>query len=164
MELRDEKGARRTHPFATTMLRPAPHITRSVIRLLADPRPSRKSTLPTARSLHHQPFIHPSLVSRNSIPAASVSASSSRFPTQDGFEGPQTRSFTSTSRNSARYLRSDDRHRKATIRRPFVGITDDDLPRKDRRANPFLPFQASSLVDALVTTIVGVGISESCKL
>lgn len=41
-------------------------------------------------------------------------------------------------------------------------MTDDELPRKDRRANPFLPFQASSFVDALVTTIVGVGISESC--
>jgi hypothetical protein len=43
-------------------------------------------------------------------------------------------------------------------------MTDDDLPRKDRKANPFLPFQASSFVDAFVTTIVGVGISESCKL
>ena len=41
-------------------------------------------------------------------------------------------------------------------------MTDHELPRKDRRANPFLPFQASSFVDALVTTIVGVGISESC--
>jgi len=143
---------------------PAPHITRSAVRLLADPRPSQKLTLPTARSLHQHPLIHPSLVSRSPISGASVFASGSRFLTQEGVKGLQTRSFTSTNRNSARYLRSDDRHQKAAIKRPLVGVTDDDLPRKDRRANPFLPFQASSLVDALVTTIVGVGISESYQL
>jgi len=146
------------------MLRPAPRATRSTIRLLADPKPSQNLTLRNARSLHQCPLVHPSLVLRNQIPDASNFTQSLRLPAWGGVGGLQTRSFASTSRNSARYLRSDDRHRRGAGNRPLVGITNDDLPRKDRKANPFLPFQASSFVDALVTTIVGVGISESCKL
>lgn len=142
------------------MLRPAPRITRSAVRLLADSKPSRNLTLPNARPLCQYSIVHPSLVSRNPISAAPIPAPTLRLPTQGGVEGLQTRSFASTSRNPARHLRSDDRHRKATVNRPLVAMADDDLPRKDRRANPFLPFQASSFVDALVTTIVGVAISE----
>jgi len=145
------------------MLRPAPRITRSAVRLLADSKPSWNLTLPNARPLCQYPIVHPSLVLRNPISAAPIPAPTLRLPTQGAVEGLQTRSFASTSRNSARHLRSDNRYGKATVNRPLVGMTDDDLPRKDRRANPFLPFQASSFVDALVTTIVGVGISESCK-
>ena len=146
------------------MLRSAPRATRSAVRLLADSRPSRNLTPPNARSPHQCLLVHPSLVLRNQIPAVSVSAQTLRPPTQGGVEGPQTRSFMSTSRNSARYLRSDDRHQKAIGKRPLVGMTDDDLPRKDRKTNPFLPFQASSFVDAFVTTMVGVSISKPRKL
>ena len=153
----------RTRPLTTIMLRPAPRITRSTTRLLADSKPCQNLTLPNARSLCQYPLVHPSLVLRNPISAASIPAPALRHPTQGGVEGLQTRSFASTSRNSARHLRSDDRRRKAAVSRPFAGMTDDDLPRKDRKANPFLPFQASSFLDAFVTTIVGVGISESCK-
>ena len=141
------------------MLRPAPRTTRSAVRLLADSKVSQKLTPPNARSLHCQ---YPSLISRNPASAASTSASTSRPLTQAGVEGLQTRSFTSTSSNFLRHPRSGD-HRRATVNRPSVDSTHDDLPRKARKANPFLPFQASSFVDAFVTTIVGVGISESCQ-
>lgn len=143
------------------MLRPAPRVARSAVRLLADSKFPQTLTPPNARSLCQYPHVHPSLVLRNPTSAASISAPTLRLTAQGGVEGFQTRSFASTSGNSARY-RSDDRHRKPVRSRPLVGMTDDELPRKDRRANPFLPFQASSFVDALVTTIVGVGISESC--
>jgi hypothetical protein len=158
----DGKPAGRTHLLATTMLRQTPRISRSTVRLLADPKPSQKSALPNARSLHQQrTLVHPCRFSRNPVSVASTSASIPRLPTR-GVEGLQTRSFASTSKNSARYTRSDDRHRRV-VNRPLVGTTDGDLPRKNRRANPFLPFQTSSFVDAFVTTIVGVGISESGK-
>ena len=145
------------------MLRPAPRITRSAVRLLADSKPSQNLTLPNTRFLCQYPLVRPSIVFRNPASAASIPAPTSRLPTQGGVEGLQMRPFTSTSRNSVRHLRSDDRHRKAAVNRPLVGMTDDDLPRKDRKANPFLPFQSSSFVDAFVTTIVGVGLSESRK-
>jgi len=154
----DGKGARIAYPLTTTMLRSAPRITRPTVRLLADQKLPHNSTLPNTRSLYQRPVVHPFLVSRNLTPTASAS----RLPTRMAVEGLQTRPFASTSRNSARHLRSDDRHR-GVVNRPLVGIVRDDLPRKDRKANPFLPFQASSFVDAFVTTIVGVGISESCK-
>lgn len=158
------EGARITHPFTTTMLRSAPRITRPAIRLLADLKPSQKLAQPNARSLHQQhPLVHPFLVSRNLISAASTSIPTSQLSNQGGVEALQTRSFTSTSSNSTRHPRSDDLRRRTVVNRPLVGMTDDDLPRKDRKANPFLPFQASSFVDAFVTTIVGVGISELCK-
>jgi hypothetical protein len=157
----DGKVAGRTHLLATTMLRQTPRISRSTVRLLADPKPSQKSALPNARSLHQRTLVHPCRISRNPVSVASTSASIPRLPTR-GVEGLQTRSFASTSKNSARHTRSDDRHRRV-VNRPLVGTTDGDLPRKNRRANPFLPFQTSSFVDAFVTTIVGVGISESCK-
>jgi len=145
------------------MLRSAPRITRPTVRLLADQTLSHNSTLPNTRSLYQHPAIHPFLVSRNLTPTASTSTSASRPPTQTAVKGLQARSFASTSKNSARHIRSDDRHRGGVVNRPLVGITDDDLPRKGRKANPFLPFQASSFVDAFVTTIVGVGISELCS-
>ena len=156
-------SARIARPLTTTMLRSAPRITRPTVRLLADQKLPHSSALPNARSLHQRPVVHPILISRNLTPFASTSASTSRLPTQTAIEGLQTRSFASTSRNSARHLRSDDRHRGGVVNRPLVGTSHDDLPRKNRKANPFLPFQASSFVDAFVTTIVGVGISESCK-
>ena len=155
----DGLNARIAHALTTTMLRSAPRTTRPTVRLLADQKLSHKSTLPKARFLYQHPVIHPCSVSRNLTPTTSTPASTSRFPTRTAIEGLQTRSFTSTSSNSARHLRSEDRHR-VVVNRPLVGVTHDDLPRKDRRANPFLPFQASSFVDAFVTTIVGVGISE----
>ena len=158
----DGEAAGGTHPLTTTMLRQAPRISRSTVRLLADPKLSQKSALPNARSLHQQrTLVHPCRISRDPISVTSTSASIPRLPTQ-GVEGLQTRSFASTGKNSARHTRSDDRHRRA-VNRPLVGMTDGDLPRKNRRANPFLPFQASSFVDAFVTTIVGVGISKSGK-
>ena len=147
------------------MLRPASRITRSAVRLLADPKFFQNLTLPHVRSLHQHPPTHLPLFSRNPTSAASFFASASRCPTQGGIEEPQTRSLTSTSRSSTRHLRSDVRYRNVPINQPPVGSrTDGDLPRKDRKANPFLPFQATSFLDAFVTTIVGVGISESCWL
>jgi len=157
---RQQTGVRIAHPLTTTMLRSAPRLTRPTVRLLADQKLSHKSTQPNACSLYQQrPVVHPFLISRNLTPAASTS----RLPTQAAVRGLQTRLFASTSSNSARHLRSDDRHRGAVVNRPLVGITHDDLPRKDRKANPFLPFQASSFVDAFITTIVGVGISKLYK-
>jgi len=145
------------------MLRPAPRITRSAVRLLADSKLPQKLTLPNTRSLYQQhSLVHPFLVSRNPTSSASTFAPVSRLSAREGVWGPQTRGFTSTSKSSARH-RSDDRYRRAALSRALVGTAGDDLPRKSRRANPFLPFQASSFVDAFVTTIVGVGISESCK-
>lgn len=152
------------HLFATTMLRPALHITRSAVRPLANPRHSQKLTLPNARSLHQHLPTCPTLVSQNLVSAASIFGSGPRFSIREGIEGLQTRSLTSTSRNSARYLRSDDRRRKAADKRPLVSNIDDDLPGKDRKAYLLLPFRAASFADALTTTIVGVGMSESCKL
>ena len=146
------------------MLRPASRITRSVVRLLADQKPSQNLTLPNVHSLHQHPPTHFPLVSRNPTSAASFFASASRYPTQGGIEELQTRSFTSTSRSSTRHLRSDVRYRNAAVNRFLVGRTDGDLPRKDRKTNPFLPFQTTSFVDAFVTTVVGFGLSESCKL
>ena len=144
------------------MLRPALCTTRSAVRLLADSKPSQKFNLPNVRSLHHYPLVRdPSLLSRNPVPAALVTASVSRLSTQRSVEGLRSRPFASVSKNSTRNLRSDGRHRRAAVDRPLVSMTEDDLPRKDRKANPFLPFQASSFVDAFVTTIVGVGLSES---
>ena len=151
-------GARRTHRFTTTMLRQAPRTTRSAVRLLTGLKPSQKPARPNARFLHKRhPLFDSPLVLQNPIPAASTLTSTSR---------PWTRPFASTSRNSVRHPRSGD-HRRATISitQPLrAGTTDDDdLPRKGRKANPFLPFQASSFLDAFVTTIVGVGISELYK-
>ena len=151
---RDGRGAKRTHPFTTTMLRPACRTTRSAVRLLADSKPSQTLMLQKSRPLHEHTLVNPSLVSQNDISATPASVSIPRL---------QTRPFTSASRSSARHLRSDDRHRKAAVNPHLVDPTNDDLPRKGRKANPFLPFQASSFVDAFVTTIVGVGISESNK-
>lgn len=146
------------------MLRPAPRITRSATRLLADSKPPQNATIPNSRSLHQRLLVHPSVVQRNTISVGSIPATLSRAQTRGHVEGLQTRSFTSTSRRSARHLRSDDRHGRTLASRPLVGMSDGDLRRKDRKANPFLPFQASSFVDAFVTTIVGVGISESYSL
>ena len=159
----DGEGARIAYPLTTTMLRSAPRITRPTVRLLADQKFSHNSTLLNTRSLYQRPAVHPSLVSRNLTPTVSTSTSASRPPTQTVTEGLQARPFASTSRNSTRHLRSDDRHRRGVVNRPLVGTVHGDLPRKNRKANPFLPFQASSFVDAFVTTIVGVGISELCK-
>ena len=144
------------------MLRPVPRMTRPAFRLLVDQKLSQELTLPGARVLHQRPLVHPLLVSRNLTSTASTFVSTSQLPTRGSVEVPQARSFTSTSTNFVRDLRSDDR-RRGVVNRPLVGVTDDDLPRKDRKANPFLPFQASSFVDAFVTTVVGVGISESCR-
>ena len=146
------------------MLRPALRVTRSAIRLLADSKPPRNLTLPNARSLHQRPIVHPSVVQRNTTSVGPIPATLSRAQTRGHIQGLQTRSFASGSRRPARHLRSDNRHGRTVASRPLVGMSDDDLPRKDRKANPFLPFQASSFVDAFVTTIVGVGISESYSL
>jgi hypothetical protein len=146
------------------MLRPAPRVTRSAIRLLGDSKLPQNSTLPNARSLHQRTSVHPSVVQRNTISVGPIPATLPRAQTRGHIEGLQTRSLASASRRSARYSRSDDRNGRTVVSRPLVGTSDDDLPRKDRKANPFLPFQASSFVDAFVTTIVGVGISESYSL
>ena len=139
-------------------------MTRSAVRLLANPRP-QKFTLPNALSLHRYPLTcHSSHISRNPISTISIFSPSSRSLIHEGIRGLQTRSLTSTSRNSARHLRSEDRHRKAAENRPPASTIDDDLQRKDGKANPLLPFQTATLVDALTTTIIGVGISESCRL
>ena len=141
------------------MLRQTPRITSPAFRLLADPKLSQKSTLPTARSLHQHPFLHSFLVSRNLISATPATL---RLSTQGSVGVFLARSFASTNSNFTRHLRSDDR-RRVVVNRPLVGMTNDDLPRKNRKVNPFLPFQASSFVDAFITTIVGVGISKSCR-
>lgn len=152
-----------TCTFATTMSWPAPRITRPAFRLLAKLRPSQGSTLSNAHCLHQHPIIHPihpSLGFRHLISAVPTLSSTPQLTIR-----PQIRLFTSTVRNSARHLRSDKgRHRKAAASRPLVGMTDDELPRKDKKANSFLPFQTPPLLDASVATIVGMGLSESCKL
>ena len=146
---RDGQGAK-TPSFTTTMFRSAPRTTRSAVRLLTPQKLTRLNT-----SSRHQ-FLgsSSSLPLQDQIFAASTSVPTSLL---------QTRHFTSKSRNSSRHLRSGDLRRTATVNERPAGVSDDDLPRKSRRANPFLPFQASSFVDAFVTTIVGVGISESCR-
>ena len=151
---RGGRGAKRSHPFTTTMLRQAYRSTRSAIRLLADSKSFQTLVLQNSRSLHEHTFVNPSLISQNKISAAPASVS---------IPGLQTRPFTSASRSSARYLRSNDRHRKVAVNPHLVDPTNDDLPKKGREGNPFLPFQASSFVDAFATTIVGVGVSESNK-
>ena len=134
----------RAHSFTTTMLRLALRTTRSAVRQLTDSKTPRKPTLLNTWSLYQQhPPIYSSLTLQNQIFAANTSVPTLRL---------QKRQFTTTCRNSARYLRSGDRPKKSN----------GDLPRRARKANIFLPFQASSFVDAFVTTIVGVGISESC--
>ena len=148
------RGAKRTHPFTTTMLRPAYRPTRSAVRLLADSKSSQTLMLQSSRSLHEHTLVNLSLISQNEISAAPASVSIPRL---------QTRPFTLASRSSARHLRSNDRHRKVAVNPHLVDPTNDDLPRKGRKGNPFLPFQASSFVDAFATTIVSVGVSESNK-
>ena len=144
------------------MLRPALHTTRSAVCLLANAKPSQKFNLPNVRSLHHYPLVcDPSLLSRNPVPTTLVTPSILRLSTHRSVEGLRSRSFASVKKNSTRNLRSDGRHRRAAIDRPPVGMTDDNLPREDRKANPFLPLRASNFVDAFVTTIAGVGLSES---
>ena len=140
-----------THCY--TMSWPRLRTTLPVIRLL--------KKLSTPHSLHQQhPRAHPFLFSRNLIPVTSIPP----FPIQVGVEGLRTRSFTSTSSNSVRHSKSDDRHRRAfvIVNRPYVGTADDESARGNRKRGPFLPLRASGVVDAFVTTIVGVGISESC--
>ena len=152
---RDGQGARRTHPFATTMFRSASRETRSAIRLLGDSKTSQNLRRLNTSSLRRQHLLlNSSLTFRDQISIASTSVPTSRL---------QSRQFTSPSRNSTRHFRSGDRLRKATLDERPAGTANDDLPRKARKANPFLPFQASSFVDAFVTTIVGVGISEFCR-
>ena len=146
-------GARGIHRLTTIMLRRASAATRSTVRLLATPRSSLESTRSNALFLHKHLIFDSPLILPNQISAASTLASTPRL---------QTRPFVSTSRNPVRHPRSGD-HQRAIVNRPLVGTTDDDSPRKGRKANPFLPFRASSFVDAFVTTIVGVGISELHK-
>lgn len=132
---RGSEGVRRTHLSASTMLQSA---CRSVFHLLAGSKPPRNLTRLNGRS----PCERRSLVNSPLIPFAPASPL-------------LVRRFTSTSRISARHLRSGDRKKAA-----YVGTTGDDSPRK---VDPSLPFQAPSLRDAFVTTVVSVGISESCK-
>ena len=150
------------HPLTATMLQPALRMPRLAIRLAGTKLSRRLTVAPGAtHSLHEQyQGVYP-LISRTLIAGAPTFASTPRFPIQPAVEGLQIRRlFTSTSNISARHLRSDDRRYQRIIpNRPLVGINRDHLPRKTRKANPFLPFQASSVADTLINTIVGVGIS-----
>lgn len=150
---RDGQGVRGTLPLTTTMFRSAPRTTRSAVRLLEGSKTSQKLAPPDTSSLRQQHLLlDSSLNSQGRVFVASTSVPTSRL---------QTRQFTSTSRNFSRRIRSGDRHQSAAFTNErLVGATDDDLPRKSRKANPFLPFQSSSFVDAFVTTIVGIGMSK----
>ena len=153
------------HALATTTMRSALRIPRPAIRL-ADPKLSRKLIPPNAHSMHRRhPDVHPFTIPRNLILAEPTPAPGSRFLIRATVEGFQTRSFTSTASNHSRHTRSTDdhRHRRVIPNRPLVGVTLDGPPGKDRKAIPLLPFRASSFADALVHTIVGVGISGFCK-
>ena len=147
------------------MLWPALRVTRpaAIRRLLPDSKPPQNSTLPNPRSLHHRPLFRPSVVQRNTISIGSIPATLSRAQIRGHIQGLQARSFASASRRSARHLQSDDRQGRSVVSRLLVGTSSGDSPRKGRKGNPFLPFQMT-FVDAFVTTIAGVGISESHSL
>jgi len=144
------------HALTTTTMQSALRISRPAIRL-ADPKLSRKFIPPT---------VHPFTVPQNPISAAPTLGYASRFLIRATVGGFQARSFASTASNHTRHPRSvdDRRHRRVIPNRPLVGThTRDDLPGKDRKSFPLSPFRASSFADALVHTIVGVGISGFCK-
>jgi len=137
-------------------------IPRPAIRL-ADPKLFRKLILSNTRSLHQQhPTIYP--FSRNLVSAAPTSAPASQFLIRATVVGFRTRSFASTGSNHTWRPRSADdrRHQRVVPNRPLLGTARDGLPGKGRKPIPFLLFRASSFADALVHTIVGIGISGSC--
>ena len=151
------------HALANTTMQSALPIPRPAIRL-ADPKFSRKLIPPNARTLHLQhPAAYPFTISRDLNSAAPTFTPAPRFLIRATVEGSQTRSFASTDSNHTSHPRSDDRRRSAVPIRPLVGITSGGLPGKDRKPIPLLPFRASNFTDALVHTIVGIGISEFCN-